>query len=236
MRPVVGGRYGFEFGAERPWPAGLSSASPGGKISTVIATAPRRRMVFRLTSLWISGTHCAVSSISPRPTNSLSCFTKNAASWPELASAISRPLSSSGGVSPATFSRRGASSGASPASPASPRCRGPRRARPGWLCPTPCGRCYGVRPTAPGTAARRPRARRPCGPTRSPRGPAPAPSSRAGVSPTPVPRRSPSDSPQGSAGTRDTSSRGSRRILRCTCRRRRGPRRAPCAAGRSCPR
>ena len=117
MRPVVGGRNGFAFGSERPWPAGRSSASSGGRISTLSATAPRRLTRRRRTSLYVIATHCAVSSMSPRPTNSFSCFTKKAASWFESASATGGPAAPSFSFAFSSFFFSAASSGFVASSP-----------------------------------------------------------------------------------------------------------------------
>mmetsp|Transcript_7681 Transcript_7681/g.20382 ORF Transcript_7681/g.20382 Transcript_7681/m.20382 type:complete len:255 (-) Transcript_7681:955-1719(-) len=117
MRPVVGGRNGFAFGSERPWPAGRSSASSGGRISTLSATAPRRLTRRRRTSLYVIATHCAVSSMSPRPTNSFSCFTKKAASWFESASATDGPAPPSFSFAFSSFFFSAASSGFVASSP-----------------------------------------------------------------------------------------------------------------------
>mmetsp|Transcript_11270 Transcript_11270/g.33992 ORF Transcript_11270/g.33992 Transcript_11270/m.33992 type:complete len:315 (-) Transcript_11270:123-1067(-) len=97
MRPVRGGSVGFVLGSEMPGPAGRFSASSAGKISTEMAIAPRASTRCRFWSLYVSRSHCAVSSNGPTPHMFFSCATKN---WASRSSISCLPSGSgSGGAS-----------------------------------------------------------------------------------------------------------------------------------------
>mmetsp|Transcript_24088 Transcript_24088/g.81193 ORF Transcript_24088/g.81193 Transcript_24088/m.81193 type:complete len:251 (-) Transcript_24088:4757-5509(-) len=82
-RPVRGGSTGFELGLEMPRPAGLSSASSAGRISTDMAMEPRfrTRTLPRLRCVYVILRYWAESSRSPRPAYCFSCCRKYPASF-----------------------------------------------------------------------------------------------------------------------------------------------------------